>query len=298
MTSPDQAARITDEPQGGADPYDQILQIYLVEPGAVPRAEASFAVSPAPIQGVILELLPDRSAGSVDPELDESIISRISELPLPKSKDGPKINPREVRRVERARDDPNVFEALLTDYQGLIRIKAATFFLIGGDHKDLLQEGNIGFWQAVSGYDGTSGSFRNFAELCITRKMISAVKAGTRRKHSPLHNYVSLWFELEDRSGTDNISTGNTKLETLGDPSEDPVEKLIASEGLRALVDTLSTRLSELESSALSLFLDGKTYNEIGQELGVSARTIDNALQRMRKKVKRHHEITGLSTPD
>ncbi len=174
---------------------------------------------------------------------------------------------------------------LVRRYHGFVRLKASSYFLVGGDGEDLVQEGLVGLYKAIRDFrTDRESSFRNFAELCITRQIITAVKTATRNKHTPLNGYVS--FSSTPAGAMDTEPTLDEVL--AGSPVNDPVNQVISSEELRSLVACLSTVLSELESRVLSLYLDGHSYTGIGEELGVDAKTVDNALQRVKRKVGVH----------
>ncbi|MTD46933.1 RNA polymerase sporulation sigma factor SigH [Conexibacter sp. W3-3-2] len=181
--------------------------------------------------------------------------------------------------------DPLAYDRIVRRYHGFVRMKASSYFLAGGDSDDLIQEGLVGLYKAVRDYrSDRESSFRNFAELCITRQIITAVKTATRNKHSPLNQYVS--FSQSPASATE----GEPTLEEVipGPTVNDPVNQVISSEELQALVSCLSSVLSELESRVLSLYLDGNSYEAIGERLGCDAKTVDNALQRVKRKVGTH----------
>ena len=165
-------------------------------------------------------------------------------------------------------------------------MKASSYFLIGGDADDLIQEGLVGLYKAVRDYRwDRESSFRNFAELCITRQIITAVKTSTRNKHTPLNEYVS--FSQTPAAGGGD---GDPTLDELlpGPSAHDPVNQVISSEELHSLVACLSSVLSELESSVLSLYLDGHSYEAIAERLECDTKTVDNALQRVKRKVGAH----------
>ena len=167
-----------------------------------------------------------------------------------------------------------------------MRLKASSYFLAGGDSDDLVQEGLVGLYKAVRDYrTDRESSFRNFAELCITRQIITAVKTATRNKHVPLNQYVSFSSTPAGAAGE-----GEPTLDDVlpGPSVNDPVNQVISSEELSALVACLSTVLSDLESRTLSLYLDGRSYEEIGGRLGCDTKTVDNALQRVKRKVGTH----------
>jgi RNA polymerase sporulation-specific sigma factor len=182
--------------------------------------------------------------------------------------------------------DPTAYHRIVSRYYGFVRLKASSYFLAGGDSDDLIQEGLIGLYKAVRDYrTDRESSFRNFAELCITRQIITAVKTATRNKHSPLNHYVS--FSAPASAGGDEESP--TLDEMIAGPSvNDPASRVVSTEELRSLVGCLSTALSQLESSVLSLYLDGRSYEEIGARLTCDTKTVDNALQRVKRKVGLH----------
>ena len=182
--------------------------------------------------------------------------------------------------------DRTAYDRIVRRYYGFVRLKASSYFLAGGDSDDLVQEGLVGLYKAVRDYrSDRESSFRNFAELCITRQIITAVKTATRNKHTPLNQYVS--FSATPAGATGD---GEPTLEDIipGSTVHDPVNQVISSEELRSLVACLSTVLSELESRVLSLYLDGHSYAAVGGLLGCDAKTVDNALQRVKRKVGMH----------
>jgi RNA polymerase sporulation-specific sigma factor len=181
--------------------------------------------------------------------------------------------------------DATAYDRIVRRYYGFVRLKASSYFLAGGDSDDLIQEGLVGLYKAVRDYrTDRESSFRNFAELCITRQIITAVKTATRNKHTPLNQYVS--FSATPSSSGD----GEPTLEEVipGSTVHDPVNQVISSEELQALVGCLSTALSDLESRVLALYLDGRSYEEIAGLIECDAKTVDNALQRVKRKVGAH----------
>jgi RNA polymerase sigma-H factor len=183
--------------------------------------------------------------------------------------------------------DPTAYDRIVRRYYGFVRLKASSYFLAGGDSDDLIQEGLVGLYKAVRDFrTDRESSFRNFAELCITRQIITAVKTATRNKHTPLNQYVS--FSAAPSANSDSEPTLE---EIIPGPSvNDPISQVISSEELQSLVGCLSTALSELESRVLSLYLDGRSYEAIGERLDCDAKTVDNALQRVKRKVGAHIE--------
>jgi RNA polymerase sporulation-specific sigma factor len=180
----------------------------------------------------------------------------------------------------------DAYDRLVRRYYGFVRLKASSYFLAGGDSDDLIQEGLVGLYKAIRDYrTDRESSFRNFAELCITRQIITAVKTATRNKHTPLNQYVSF-----SSSPASSAGDGEPTLDEVipGPTVHDPVNQVISSEELNALVACLSTVLSELESRVLSLYLDGHSYEDVGLRLGCDTKTVDNALQRVKRKVGSH----------
>jgi RNA polymerase sporulation-specific sigma factor len=182
------------------------------------------------------------------------------------------------------------YDAIVRRYYGFVRLKASSYFLAGGDGDDLVQEGLVGLYKAVRDYrSDRESSFRNFAELCITRQIITAVKTASRNKHAPLNRYLSF---SSTPGGADSEPTLDEILP--GPTAHDPANQVVSSDELRALVACLSTVLSELESRVLGLYLDGHSYQEIGEQLGCEAKTVDNALQRVKRKVATHLEARAV----
>jgi len=183
--------------------------------------------------------------------------------------------------------NPDAYDRIVRRYYGFVRLKASSYFLAGGDADDLIQEGLVGLYKAVRDYrTDRESSFRNFAELCITRQIITAVKTATRNKHTPLNGYVSFASSPAGAGAGDGEPTLDEVIP--GPEVRDPVLQAISAEELRSLVDCISTALSELESRVLSLYLDGYSYEEIGGRLGCDTKTVDNALQRVKRKVGAH----------
>jgi RNA polymerase sporulation-specific sigma factor len=182
--------------------------------------------------------------------------------------------------------NPDAYDRLVRRYYGFVRLKASSYFLAGGDSDDLIQEGLVGLYKAIRDYrTDRESSFRNFAELCITRQIITAVKTATRNKHTPLNQYLSFSSSPSSAAGE-----GEPTLDEIipGPSVNDPVNQVISSEELQALVACLSTVLSELESRVLSLYLDGHSYEDVGKRLDCDTKTVDNALQRVKRKVGTH----------
>jgi RNA polymerase sporulation-specific sigma factor len=193
----------------------------------------------------------------------------------------------DLQLVIRARNgDPHSMDALIRRYTGFVRLKASSYFLAGGDSEDLIQEGLIGLYKAVRDFrSDKETSFRSFAELCITRQIITAIKTATRFKHAPLNTYVSFSQTPAGQESEGDCTLGDA----LPGPSVDePSIMVISTEELQSLVFCLGTGLSKLESDALRLYLEGSSYEEMAERLGVDTKTIDNALQRVKRKIQQH----------
>ncbi|MGH7486484.1 MAG: RNA polymerase sporulation sigma factor SigH [bacterium] len=181
--------------------------------------------------------------------------------------------------------DNDSLDVLLQRYRRFTRAKARGYFLIGADSDDIEQEGMIGLFKAVRDFrPDRQASFRAFAELCITRQIITAIKTATRQKHQPLNSYLSL---SGTRPGEENGSgTVEEVLEAKG--LIDPIEFIISMEDLRSMRRMMSEMLSKLEVEVLRLYVEGKSYQEIAEVLGRHVKSIDNALQRIKRKLDVH----------
>ena len=180
----------------------------------------------------------------------------------------------------------DAYDQLVRRYRRFVRVKSSSYFLLGGDADDLMQEGMLGLFKAIRDYKPErEASFRGFAELCITRQIITAVKTATRNKHSALNHYVS-FSQTPAAAGPESETTLEEVLP--GPDVRDPANQVIASEELESLVGCLTSVLSELESQVLSLYLDGHSYEVIGERLDCDTKTVDNALQRVKRKVGIH----------
>ncbi|HXF97758.1 MAG TPA: RNA polymerase sporulation sigma factor SigH [Gaiellaceae bacterium] len=194
----------------------------------------------------------------------------------------------DLQLVLKARNGSHAaLETLIRRYTGFVRLKASSYFLAGGDADDLVQEGMIGLYKAVRDFrPDKETSFRSFAELCVTRQIITAIKTATRYKHAPLNTYVS-FSHTPAGQDADDCTLGDA----LPGPSVDePSVCVISSEELRSLVFCLGTGLSRLESEALRLYLEGNSYERMAEELGCDTKTIDNALQRVKRKILAHQK--------
>ncbi|ASS89796.1 MAG: RNA polymerase sporulation sigma factor SigH [Bacillaceae bacterium] len=183
--------------------------------------------------------------------------------------------------------DSAALDFLITKYRNFVRAKARSYFLIGADREDIIQEGMIGLYKAIRDFkEDKLTSFKAFAELCITRQMITAIKTATRQKHIPLNSYVSLdkpiYDEESDRTLMDVIS---------GAKVMDPEELIINQEKFDDIELKMGEILSDLERKVLSLYLEGRSYLEISEKLNRHVKSIDNALQRVKRKLERYLEL-------
>ncbi|MFL5966345.1 MAG: RNA polymerase sporulation sigma factor SigH [Gaiellaceae bacterium] len=195
----------------------------------------------------------------------------------------------DLQLVLRARNgDGGAMDVLIRRYTGFVRLKASSYFLAGGDSEDLIQEGLIGLYKAVRDFrSDKETSFRSFAELCVTRQIITAIKTATRFKHAPLNTYVSFSHTPAGQESDSECTLGDALPGPLVD---EPSVCVISTQELQSLVFTLGTGLSKLESDALRLYLEGSSYEEMAEELGCDTKTIDNALQRVKRKVLAHQK--------
>ncbi len=182
--------------------------------------------------------------------------------------------------------DGAALEHLLNKYKNFVRTKARSYFLIGADHEDIVQEGMIGLYKAIRDFKSEKlTSFRAFAELCVTRQIITAIKTATRQKHIPLNSYVSLnkpiYDEESDRTLLDVISE---------DVPSDPEAMLIDREDLTFIEGRIGEMLSDLEKRVLALYMEGKSYVEISEAMGRHVKSVDNALQRIKRKLLKYLE--------
>jgi RNA polymerase sporulation-specific sigma factor len=184
----------------------------------------------------------------------------------------------------RAGDDAALTE-LLTKYRGFARAKARSYFLVGADHEDIVQEGMIGLYKAIRDFNPELAStFRAFAELCITRQIITAIKTATRQKHGPLNSYVSFSRPVAGDEDGDRTLSDVLPMAAVCDPAD----LVISAERIRALQEHFDEVLSDLEAEVLRLYVDGKSYVEIADVLDRHVKSIDNALQRIKRKLDGH----------
>lgn len=190
------------------------------------------------------------------------------------------------------RGHSQALDFLIKKHKSFVRAKARTYFLMGADHDDIMQEGMIGLYKAIRDFNGEKlSSFRAFAELCVTRQIITAIKTATRQKHMPLNSYVSLDKPIYDEESE------RTLLDVLADSNviDDPQELVVNQERFVDMEGKLAEVLSEFEQEVLALYLDGRTYQEISTELKRHVKSIDNALQRVKRKLEKHIKISEIS---
>ncbi len=195
----------------------------------------------------------------------------------------------DLQLVLRARNGDNLaLDGLIRRYTTFVRLKASSYFLAGGDGDDLVQEGLIGLYKAVRDFrPDKETSFRSFAELCVTRQIITAIKTATRFKHAPLNTYISFSHTPAGQEADSDCTLGDA---LPGPGVNDPAVCVISTEELQSLVFSLGNGLSPLESSALRLYLEGSSYEQMAEELGCDTKTIDNALQRVKRKIISHQQ--------
>ncbi|WP_409299076.1 RNA polymerase sporulation sigma factor SigH [Peribacillus sp. SCS-26] len=182
--------------------------------------------------------------------------------------------------------DSDALDFIIQKYRNFVRAKARTYFLIGADKEDIVQEGMIGLFKAIRDFrEDKLTSFKAFAELCITRQIITAIKTATRQKHIPLNSYVSLDKPIYDEE------SDRTLMDVLtGAKAQDPEELVISQEEFDDIELKMAELLSDLERRVLALYLEGQSYQEISEELNRHVKSIDNALQRVKRKLERYLE--------
>jgi RNA polymerase sporulation-specific sigma factor len=213
----------------------------------------------------------------------------VRQATAPKSPQKAQRELEDLQLVLKARNGSSAaLDILIRRYTSFVRLKASSYFLVGGDGDDLVQEGLIGLYKAVRDFrPDKETSFRSFAELCVTRQIITAIKTATRFKHAPLNTYVSFSHTPAGQEGDGDVTLGDA----LPGPSvNDPSVRVISTEELQSLVGCLSSTLSSLEADALRLYLEGSSYEQMAEELGCDTKTIDNALQRVKRKILNHQQ--------
>jgi RNA polymerase sporulation-specific sigma factor len=249
----------------------------LVEEIATTVEVAVVLEDPAPVS-LVTEI---EQAEELVKELDREVHSGV---PADRWRNEDGLTDDDLVLAARAGDD-NALCDLLNKYRAFARVKARSYFLVGADREDIVQEGMIGLYKAIRDFNpDMQSSFRAFAELCVTRQIITAIKTATRQKHGPLNNYVS----FERPVGGDDDGE-----RVLGDvlPSRaisDPADLVISAERIRALQAHFDEVLSDLETEVLRLYVEGKSYQEIAERLQRHVKSIDNALQRIKRKLEGH----------
>lgn len=181
-------------------------------------------------------------------------------------------------------DDSNAIDFLMEKYKHLVRNRANKLFLIGGDKDDLIQEGMIGLYKAIRDFEPEmETTFKSFADLCVSRQMYTAIKLSNRKKNIPLNNYVSLYTPAFAEAG--ELDTHIPLLDIFFKKNCNPEELVIDKESVSVLEYELGRRLSPMEQKVLHFYLDGKNYREIAEEIGRGAKSVDNALQRIKSKL-------------
>ena len=195
----------------------------------------------------------------------------------------------EILLAIRDKDDKVALDYLINKYRNFVRAKARSYFLIGADREDIIQEGMIGFYKAIRDFRNDKlSSFRAFAELCVTRQIITAIKTATRQKHIPLNSYISLNKPIYDED------SDRTLLDVLsGAKAADPEDLVISREEFIDIEKKMEEILSDLEWKVLMSYLDGKSYQEIAEDLDRHVKSIDNALQRVKRKLEKYMENRG-----
>ena len=188
--------------------------------------------------------------------------------------------------VARTREgDEKAIETLLDRYRHYARAKSRSYFLAGADKEDIVQEGMIGLYKAIRDFEPEHDTaFRAFAELCITRQIITAIKTATRQKHIPLNSYVSLNKPASGDDAGDRFLSDSI----VGSEIMDPAELVISAEEVASIKSTMGRTLSGLETEVLELYMDGKSYQQIADIMGRHVKSIDNALQRIKRKLEQH----------
>jgi RNA polymerase sigma-H factor len=182
--------------------------------------------------------------------------------------------------------DERAREQLIQRYTGFVRMKASSYFIAGGEPEDLVQEGLIGLCKAMRDFRADKEtSFRSFAELCVTRQIITAIKTATRFKHSPLNTYVSFSQTPAGQDPDSDVTLGDA---LPGSHVNDPSVAVISTDELSSLVFCLGTGLSPLEADALRMYLEGSSYEDMAEVLECDTKAIDNALQRVKRKILQH----------
>lgn len=191
--------------------------------------------------------------------------------------------------ILRLRDgEESIIDYIMDKYKNLVRSKAKSMYILGADRDDLIQEGMIGLFKAVRDYDaGRDASFFTFADLCVSRQMYTAIQAAGRQKHTPLNTYISLYAGSTEQDAEGRESEWELKGSVLSQTERNPEELLIDKENVERLERTIEKELSSFEKQVLDLYLTGMKYSQIARVLGRDEKSTDNALQRIKSKLKK-----------
>ena len=191
--------------------------------------------------------------------------------------------------IVRLRDGESAITDYIMDkYKNLVRSKAKSMYILGADSEDLIQEGMIGLFKAIRHYDtGRDASFFTFADLCVSRQMYTAIQAAGRQKHAPLNTYISLYADAFENGGSDAEGEGKLINSVISQSEKNPEELLIDRENVELLERTIDKELSSFEKQVLDLYLTGMSYSQIARVLGRDDKSTDNALQRIKSKLKK-----------
>ena len=271
---------------GGLQADELTGLVELVE--IVDPEEAAAAEIAAEVEAELARELADSSLAVEIAEAESLVVELADEVrgaagARPRSHDGAADDA--LVLAARGGDDAALTE-LLTKYRAFARVKARSYFLVGADREDIVQEGMIGLYKAIRDFNpDMQSSFRAFAELCVTRQIITAIKTATRQKHGPLNNYVSFHRPVSgDEDGGERTLSDVLPTKAISDPAE----LVISAERIRALQVHFDEVLSDLETEVLRLYVEGKSYQEIAERLQRHVKTIDNALQRIKRKLEGH----------
>ncbi|MBQ3514211.1 MAG: RNA polymerase sporulation sigma factor SigH [Lachnospiraceae bacterium] len=199
------------------------------------------------------------------------------------SRDFTMLEDEQIIRLIREEDNREAMDFLMNKYRGLVKKEARTLYMMGADSEDIIQEGMIGLFKAIRDYSPENeATFFTFAKICIQRQLVNAVKASTRKKHSPLNSYVSFYEPVQESKEVSVMDTIQA-----AESFSNPEKILLEHEKIESLEVGIKEKLSDLEQEVLILFLDGKSYGEIGVLLGKDAKSVDNAVQRIRNKIKK-----------
>jgi RNA polymerase sporulation-specific sigma factor len=270
--APSAAAPVLSTVPALVDLAPELVEESVVVEELATTLEVEAATGARPDLSLVVELA---EAECLVAELDREVHGRLSDHDL---------SDEDLVLAARSGDD-GALSALLTKYRAFARVKARSYFLVGADREDIVQEGMIGLYKAIRDFNGEmESSFRAFAELCVTRQIITAIKTATRQKHGPLNNYVSF---------SRPVSVDDDGERVLGDvlPTvaiSDPADLVISAERIRALQAHFDEVLSDLETEVLRLYVEGKSYQEIAERLQRHVKSIDNALQRIKRKLEGH----------